>query len=229
MIFLDFEASGINGFPIQVGFCAVDAERTTRAAAKLIRYDEWLEDFPRWNWQAEQLHKISRSNLMELGESPAAVMAWLNGELAGMVACADSYLDQLWLRELADAAGIEPLFRVVEIQRAWEGPEIAALVDDAEADKVQPCTHRADDDAAHHAARYVLSLAPDAAVQRLMLVGAEIRRMDEYTRLCLAEDDAMIAEVLPCLGKRIQAESKALAALHQARLTEALKDKRPCE
>lgn len=176
MIFLDFEASGIHGFPIQVGFCIVDASRQTRAAAKLIRNDEWLDDFHRWDWQAEEIHKISRANLMHLGASPAAVMQWLNGELAGTVACADSYLDQLWLRELADAAGIEPLFRVVEIQRAWDGPEIATLADEAEADKVQPSTHRADDDAAHHAARYLLSLVPGVPVHRLYLAGQEIER-----------------------------------------------------
>lgn len=176
MIFLDFEASGIHGYPIQVGFCAVGANRQARAAAKLIRNDEWLDDFARWDWQAEQVHKISRANLMQLGESPAATMQWLNGELAGMVACADSYLDQLWMRELADAAGIEPLFRVVEIQQAWQGPEIATLVDEAAADAVRPCTHRADDDAAHHAARYLLSIAPDAPVHRLYLAGQEIER-----------------------------------------------------
>lgn len=176
MIFLDFEASSLQGFPIQVGFCIVDAGRQTTAAAKLIRHDEWLDDFHRWDWQAEEVHKISRANLTELGESPAIVMTWLNDHLAGMVACADSYLDQLWLRELADAAGIEPLFRVVEIQQAWDGPEIAALADEGQVDAIRPCTHRADDDAEHHAVRYLMSQGPAAPVHRLYLAGAGIER-----------------------------------------------------
>lgn len=184
MIFLDFEASGIRGFPIQVGFCVVDQARDMQTAAKLIRHDEWLLDFFRWDCEAEQIHRISRANLRDMGESPRAVMGWLNSALGGMVACADSHRDKLWLRELADAAGIEPTFRVEEMALAFAGPEIARIADATEADAVCQHTHQADDDAKHLAVQYLLSLREGAPVQRLYWVpGSDIERrsLDEPT------------------------------------------------
>jgi len=97
MIFLDFEASAaMGGFPIEVGFCVVEPDRTMRSAAKLIRHDEWLDDFSRWDWRAQEIHHIDRDQLIEAGEPPQEVMSWLNAELGGMVACCDSHMDGIW-------------------------------------------------------------------------------------------------------------------------------------
>jgi hypothetical protein len=157
MIFLDFEASaGMGGYPIEVGWCRVNSDRSLTSAAKLIRHDEWLDEFQRWDWQAEQIHHISRLNIMEWGEPPAIVMAWLNEHLAGCQVCADSPMDGIWLRELASAAGIEPTFQLTDFatlglvtnQLIWEDGQ-------AHADKVEPKSHRAEQDARYLATWYV--------------------------------------------------------------------------
>ena len=166
MIFIDFEASAaMGGHPIEVGICHVNADRSLTSAGKLIRHDEWLDEFQRWDWQAEQIHHISRANLMEHGESPAVVMAWLNDQLRGQVACADSQYDLIWCQELAAAAGIAMEFAIMDIGKAFEGTEIAARRPPTEAK-----THRAAADAEHLASWYVASLGDDAQVHRLLLM-----------------------------------------------------------
>lgn len=173
MIFLDFEASaGMGGYPIEVGFCVVEPDRTMRSAAKLIRYDEWLDDLPRWDWRAQEIHHIDREHLMEFGESPVSVMRWLNTELTGMVACCDSYMDKLWLKELADTAGIVPAFGLEDIAVAFDGPEIDEMGYQwalTVKDRVCPKTHRADRDSEHLATWYVLSLKLGAPVRQVQL------------------------------------------------------------
>jgi hypothetical protein len=173
MIFLDFEASAaIGGYAIEVGFCMVDANREKRAMAKLIRHDEWLDEFQRWDSQAAQVHNIDRTSLLKYGEAPAAVMRWLNSELAGMVAIADSRMDTVWLRELAAVAGIPPAFGVVDdLAVAFVGPEIAFMADAFEVERVCPKVHRADRDAEHLATWYLMSILHGASVHRLYLAG----------------------------------------------------------
>jgi hypothetical protein len=161
MIFLDFEASAsMGGYPIEVGWCRVNPDRSLTSAAKLIRHGEWLDEFQRWDWRAEQIHHISRANLMEWGEPPAIVMAWLNEHLADCQVCADSPMDGIWLQELAGTAGIAPAFDMVDIVTVFAGPEIdqaARPAAEIHADRVEPKTHRAEQDARHLAARYVRS------------------------------------------------------------------------
>ncbi len=109
MIFLDFEASApMGGYPIEIGFCIVSETREMRTAAMLIRHDEWLDELQRWDWQASQIHKIDRAAIMEYGRSPRTVMNWLNEQLDGMVALADSPMDSLWFRELVEDSGVKP-------------------------------------------------------------------------------------------------------------------------
>lgn len=172
MIFLDFEASaGMGGYPIEVGFCMVNADRSMRSGAKLIRCDEWLDDPSRWDWRAEEIHRIARRNLTDFGESPRKAMTWLNAELAGMVAVADSPMDELWMRELAEMARIPAAFGLTcDIRKAFDGPEIACITSSEEAEKVAPKRHRAEPDAVNLATRYVLSLEPAAFVYRLHYV-----------------------------------------------------------
>jgi len=176
MIFMDFEASaGMGGFPIEVGFCIVNADKTMQAAAKLIRHDEWLDELQRWDWRAEQIHRIDRASLMEFGQSPKTVMRWLNDQLAGMVAFADSPMDKLWLDELAAVAGIVPAFGLEQIAGAFDGSEISAMAYEHGMDMkdtVCPKTHRADRDSENLATWYLLSLPHDAQVHRVFLAGA---------------------------------------------------------
>jgi hypothetical protein len=200
MIWIDFEASAPTGYPIEVGVCRVNADRSLTSAGKLIRHDEWLDEFQRWDWQAEQIHHITRANLIEHGESPAVVMAWLNDQLRGHVACADSSYDLLWCRELSAAAGIGMEFAIADIGAAFEGAEIDELRYDRLARMVsspvaygrefghqfgqsaalglEAKTHRAEQDSRHLASWYVTSLRDDSAVHRLCMAGdGTIRRI----------------------------------------------------
>ncbi|MBF0356896.1 MAG: hypothetical protein HQL43_16845 [Alphaproteobacteria bacterium] len=188
MIFLDFEASGLTGFPIEVGICGVDGDRGRWKASWLIRHDEWLGDLPRWDAQAEDIHHITRAELIKLGESPRSVMTWLNGELAGLVACVDSMHDHYWLKELAQAAGIVPLFKLESFEVAFAGREIFQVADEASVQKICLRTHRAADDAEFLAMRYLLSLYPGAPIHRLFLTpDGQIERLPLHAG-CEGED-----------------------------------------
>ncbi|TAN58923.1 MAG: hypothetical protein EPN20_15725 [Magnetospirillum sp.] len=199
MIFLDFEASaGMGGYPIEVGYCVVGPDRALRSAAKLIRHDDWLDEFPRWDWRAEQIHHISRANIMELGEPPAVVMTWLNKELAGMVVVADSPMDEIWMRELVEIAGIPSGFRLIgDIRAAFDGPEVGQEAKEEDVDRVARKTHHAADDAEHLAVKYVMSLREGAQVHRLY-------RGDtgNIERRPLEQDDAICHDGLICPGCR---------------------------
>ena len=54
MIFIDFEASAPTGYPIETGICRVNADRSLTSGGKLIRRDEWLDEYQRWDSRAEQ-------------------------------------------------------------------------------------------------------------------------------------------------------------------------------
>lgn len=156
MIFLDFEASaGMGGYPIEVGWCRITPDGSLTSAGKLIRNDEWLDEYQRWDWRAEQIHHISRSNIMEWGVLPAAVMAWLNENLAGCRVYADSPMDGIWLRELASAARIEPTFHLADFVSLLPNDPARLDVAVAHAARDEPKTHRAEQDARHLAAYYV--------------------------------------------------------------------------
>ncbi len=178
MIFLDFEASGaVGGYPIEVGFCVVEADKSIRSAAKLIGWGEWLDDASRWDQQAEQIHHITRDELVAQGEPPVAVMRWLNDELAGMVAFCDSHMDKLWLDELSEVAGIAPAFGLEDVAIAFDGPEIFGVADDLEVERGCRKTHRAAQDAEFLAVRYLMSMRVEAGVHRVYrLDGEAVRR-----------------------------------------------------
>lgn len=189
MIFLDFEASkGVGGFPIEVGFCFVEPDRSLRSASMLIRHDPWLDDLSMWDAQVEaDIHKISRAAVMEFGKSPSDVMTWLNAELDGMVACVDSGYDIGWMRQLAQTAEIAPTFGLSDIVAAFQDIHIDEVAYDKLArqlssplrygtkrrevrgEGLRPKTHRAADDAEHLASWYATCLQQGAAVRRLYL------------------------------------------------------------
>lgn len=155
MIFLDFEASAsMGGYPIEVGWCRINPDGSLTSAGKLIRHDEWLDEYQRWDWRAEQIHHISRSNIMEWGEAPAVVMAWLNVNLADSFVYADSPMDGIWLRELAVIAGIEPTFHLTDFVSLMPSDPARLDIAAAHAARDEPKTHRVEQDARHLASLY---------------------------------------------------------------------------
>jgi len=105
-LFLDFEASSLDGHPIEVAISTVDGE----IRSWLIRPAPGWTD---WSPKAEALHGISREMLARDGLPVRDVARHLNVALADRVAYSDSPdFDGWWCKQLFDAAGEEPLFSI---------------------------------------------------------------------------------------------------------------------
>ena len=112
---LDFEASSLRGYPIEVGLALRDRGADTIGTwSTLVRpTPHWRDDPERW-WDpaAEAVHGIKASDL-DAGLHPRAAMAAVNTLLAGRVACCDGGgSDARFLHRLSDAAGLAPSFRL---------------------------------------------------------------------------------------------------------------------
>lgn len=159
MIFLDCEASGLMGYPIEIGFARVLPDRSITSAARLIRHDEWLDELPLWDWQAEALHGISRADLVEHGQPVGAVARWLNDQLAGHLVAIDSEFDQRWVDMLMSAAGVDRQFGFIDVVEAFAGDEVdRQAVSVLARDLSERRVHRAAADAEQWAEIYVNSL-----------------------------------------------------------------------
>lgn len=159
MIFLDCEASGLMGYPIEIGFARVLPNRSITSSARLIRHDKWLDELQLWDWQAQGLHGISRADLVEHGQSVGLVARWLNDQLTGHLVAIDSELDLRWVDMLMGAAGMDRQFGFVNVAEAFAGDEVdrqayGVLVRDLNERRV----HRAAADAEQWAEIYVNSL-----------------------------------------------------------------------
>ena len=172
MIFIDFEAAGLDSYPIEVGFAAVEADRSICSASRLIYERFWDEQFD-WSPAAEALHGITREQLRREGLPAVDVAAWLNEQIGGMVVLSDSRYDQLWTTELYIGAVMLPAFcGPRDITHAFSGIEIDERrfqPAKRQADRSAPIRHRAEADARHLATWYAQSLAIGAPVHRLII------------------------------------------------------------
>lgn len=188
MIFLDFEASGLNGYPIEVGLAIVQSDRSIVTVGRLIRHDEWLDQVDMWDHTAEALHRIRRADLLEHGRPPTEVCAWLDELLGDQVACIDSPYDRMWLSDLFSAAfgrgAVAPV--LADIGAAFGGGTRPYLrgkeIDEVRIEKAlrakatAKIEHRAEADASAWAEVYVASLRDNAPVHRLFMTNTGIER-----------------------------------------------------
>jgi hypothetical protein len=160
-VFLDFEANGLEGAPIEVGFAFVDDLKSVVSGSWLIKPDqEWgLADD--WDMDAQQIHGISLAQLMANGVPTFQVAQQLNHVLAGRDLYSDSPFDQRWMQQLFDSAGLEPTFNfratVAQVIIDKLRIELGFSEDDAanlyrRVDHESPHTDRAEPDARHLAA-----------------------------------------------------------------------------
>lgn len=109
---LDVEASGFgrNSYPIEVGFVLPNGH----SFCTLIHPEpEWTH----WDPQAESVHHISRSLLLERGLPAVAVARLLNAQLMGQTVYSDGWAnDYSWLGALFDVAGMSPRFRLENLR-----------------------------------------------------------------------------------------------------------------
>lgn len=109
---LDVEASGFgrNSYPIEVGFVLPNGH----SFCTLIHPEpEWTH----WDLQAESVHHISRSLLLERGLPAVEVARVLNAQLMGQTVYSDGWAnDYSWLGVLFDVAGISPRFKLENLR-----------------------------------------------------------------------------------------------------------------
>lgn len=161
-VFIDFEASGTTGWPIEVGWAEVVGGEVV-SESRLIRPEpDWDEG--EWDPLAEEVHGLPLDRLLREGEAARAVAARLLAVLRGRTAVSDTApFDAAFLRRLLEAHGGE-----VEEPRIVDAAALRGLMDEGAAARFDaalaaaPTGHRAGGDAAR------LALAWRAALRSIM-------------------------------------------------------------
>ncbi len=172
LAFLDFEASGYLGFPIEVGWVVVDCLTGAEldAESHLIAHaPHWEADYG-WAAEAEEVHGISRATLAAEGVSAAVVARHVaarfgsGGKDAPPVISDAVPHDQRWMDILLAAAGVSPNNRVrvhgFSTALALGPVDEAAYAGAVRWMQAQPVQHRALADARLVAEVYRRSLGP---------------------------------------------------------------------
>lgn len=160
-VFYDFEATGLDGIPIEIGWACVDETANKIVSeARLIRAAPEQELACAWDEQAQQIHGITLETVMAEGRTPAEVLSHMNTTLAGRELFADSPFDFAWLQQLFATTDLEPAFELrvmlssalcdrLAVLHNFDANEYAAIK--AATAKTSPITHRADADARYWA------------------------------------------------------------------------------
>lgn len=119
--FIDFEASGIapDSYPIEVAVVFPGGEYQA-----LIQPASYWDH---WSYDAQDMHGLSREQLILEGTPPLAVAQEMNQLFDGKTLCSDNPADCFWLDVLYEAAGIDPTFEVKPIE-AFVGREAASEI-----------------------------------------------------------------------------------------------------
>jgi len=162
-VFYDFEASGLDGFPIEVGWAFVDEQTRIVSGSSLILPDPKWNLAATWDESAEQIHGICLNHVMQKGLPTHQVAQQLNAALAGLNLYSDSLFDQKWMGELFESAGLTPAFALQDMPAPVLIEQLRAelgLTDDdvvglyRTLDHKAPHLDRAKPDARHWAARW---------------------------------------------------------------------------
>lgn len=116
-VFYDCEASELDeGYIIEIGwaFAAPGGEKFVSGSSLIHPVAAWNID-DAWSSEAEKMHSISLADLRRQGRPVDEVARMMNKALAGReLFSEDPAFDVRWLRQLFDAAGVEPAFVVNE-------------------------------------------------------------------------------------------------------------------
>lgn len=111
LCFCDFEASSLSSesYPISFGWHS----QSLRGQLYILPQDDWVD----WDSKSEELHGITRELLVEHGISARLVAQKLNSSLSGRVLVSDcARFDSMWLRRLYGAAGLQPSFKLIDVE-----------------------------------------------------------------------------------------------------------------
>ena len=98
-IFIDFEASSMQGFPIQVAYGSSEDNLKCFLIKPLPR---WNNELYLWDYNAEDIHGFSKRYINEYGINAASVAQEVSNDLQGKVIYSDSKADLNWLYYLLD-------------------------------------------------------------------------------------------------------------------------------
>ena len=113
MIILDFEASGLNGYPIEIAWSSLDAGIL---GCFLIKPIEAWRSAP---WSAEAIHGITKAELATNGVAPRDVAEAFKASIGDRTIYSDApTFDGRWLQMLSEATGIRlPCVRHIDEAR----------------------------------------------------------------------------------------------------------------
>lgn len=108
--FIDFEASGIapDSYPIEVAVVYPGGEYQS-----LIQPASYWDY---WSYDAQDMHSLSREQLIAEGKPPLEVAQDMNRLFDGKTLCSDNPTDCFWVDVLYEAAGIEMTFNVKPLE-----------------------------------------------------------------------------------------------------------------
>jgi hypothetical protein len=166
-VFYDCEATCIGGLPIEIGWAFAElATGEITSESHLVKPPSYWDMEPVWDPDAEKLHKISRSLLISDGRPPFEIARRMNESLAGRELFSDGPADdERWLRIVFDEAGFDPAFTIRRVhanvliadlaaKRGWDSARYE--VAKSEAARAAPRKHRAEADARHLAALWLM-------------------------------------------------------------------------
>jgi len=108
--FLDFEASSLSGnsYPIEVAWSLAD-----RSIESHLVSPAGIEQWTDWSLLSQEVHGISRDELLTDGKSPAWICARMNDQLAGQLVYTDNPMyDGMWLAEMFSVARVRLKFKL---------------------------------------------------------------------------------------------------------------------
>lgn len=119
-LIIDLEASGFGrgSYPIEVGFALENRD----IHSFLIRPED---DWTHWSEEAEQIHGITREQLLKDGMSIEDIALKLNEMLRGKTLYSDAWsFDSSWIGRLFDSAEIVQRFRIDTINKLLKPEQV---------------------------------------------------------------------------------------------------------
>lgn len=98
-IFIDFEASSINGYPIQVAYGSCEEDLKCFLIKPLT---SWNNAEHLWSFDSQEIHGFSKNHINEYGINAKSVAREVSDDLNGKAIYADSKADMTWLYMLLD-------------------------------------------------------------------------------------------------------------------------------
>lgn len=144
-VFIDFEASSldlISSYPIEVGICLPDSTTHSWLIKPHVLWKDWSDS-------AENIHGISRAQLLEEGIEVRDVVNQMNNLLSGDIFCDAWTFDSFWMHRLFKAAKAKPVFHLDSISmllnseqiNQWQSVRLEVI------NEMKIVTHRAANDA----------------------------------------------------------------------------------